>query len=420
MIQPDKTERIIAAVGVSLILALAGDLTLYAVFPVVAVSAGIQLSQIGILLSANRFIRFISNPIMGYLLHSSRRKGFLVGGLSLGAFSTLMYQFYDSFWLFLIGRILWGLAFSISYITAYALVMDVTTEERRGRDLGLFQSFYMIGFAITPLLGALLNNVAGFRVTMLACSLAGFAGAAIALFFIPETSQYWRDNSIPGEQVNFPENSRPPNLIQILGEFKQYKIISANLIYALTFFVGDGLLLSTISYYFLKNYGAEINMGFILVPAATAGGIVLTLRASASALLAPLAGHISDRSKNWWWIISFGALIGMVGLLIITSTRIPSIFVIGIILFAANAAIIPSVIPAIISDKMKGGQTTFKLGILATTADIGLALAPVVSYAFLINHSIVSFYFWGAGLLAISLVLAFIAAKVDKFQGKVD
>ena len=189
---PDTTDKIIAGVGSSMILALAGDLTLYAVFPVVAVSVGIQLSQIGILLSANRFIRLISNPIVGYLLHSSHRKGFLVGGLFLGALSTLMYQFYNTFWLFLIGRLLWGVAFSISYITAYAIVMDVTTEERRGRDSGSFQAYYMIGFAITPFLGALLNNVYGFQVTMLVCSLAGFAGAAIAIFFVPETSQYWK------------------------------------------------------------------------------------------------------------------------------------------------------------------------------------------------------------------------------------
>ncbi len=401
-----------------MILALAGDLTLYAVLPVVAVNAGIQLSQIGILLSANRFIRLVSNPIVGYLLHSSRRKRSLVGGLLMGGLSTLLYQFYDDFWLFLIGRILWGVAFSISYITAYAIIMDVTTNERRGRDSGLFQSYYMIGFAITPFLGALLNNVSGFRVTMLVCSLAGFAGALIAILFVPETGHQWKDTSVLNALPIVSETAGSPNLKHILGEFKQYKILAANLVYALTFFVGDGLLLSTISYYFLKNYGSHINLGLILIPAATAGGIVLTLRASASAVLAPIAGHASDRTKNRWQIISIGAVAGMAGLIIINITRVPPVFLIGIILFAANAAIIPSVIPAILSENMQGGQTTFKLGVLATTADIGLALAPVVSYAYLINYSIVSLYYGGVCLLAISLVLSLIALKVDRFQNK--
>ena len=108
----------------------------------------------------------------------------------------------------------------------------------------------------------------------------------------------------------------------------------------------------------------------------------------------------------------------MVGLLMINFTRIPFIFLAGIILFAANAAIIHSVIPAILSDQVQGGQTTFKLGVLATTADIGLALAPVVSYAYLIDHSIESLYSVGAGLLAISLILALIAIKVDKICGE--
>ena len=78
-----KPDLIIASIGISLIFALAGDLTLYAVLPAVAVTEGIHLANIGLLLSANRFIRFISNPVVGFLLNSRRRKNFLVGGLML-------------------------------------------------------------------------------------------------------------------------------------------------------------------------------------------------------------------------------------------------------------------------------------------------------------------------------------------------
>lgn len=413
-----STEQIIAAVGVCLILALAGDLTLYVVLPVVAVNSGIQLAQIGFLLSANRFIRFISNPIVGYLLRSHKRKGFLVGGLILGGLSTLMYQFYDIFWLFLAGRILWGVAFSLSYITAYAIVMDVTTDERRGRDSGLLQSFYLIGFAVTPFIGAILNNVAGFQITMLICSLAGLLGAVVALIFVPETNQPWYAELTVNELPHDSDVSRMKSLASTLREFFQYKIIAANLVYTLTFFVGEGILLSTISYYFLKNFGNQINLGLILIPAATAGGFVLALRASSSALLAPLAGRLSDRSKNRWQIIVVGALLGVIGLTVITMTKAPSVFILGIILFAVNGAIIPSVIPAILSDQLTTGQVTLKIGVLATAADIGLALAPLASYAFLVDHSISELYYGGAGILMVSMLVALIATRVDVPQRK--
>jgi MFS family permease len=292
--------------------------------------------------------------------------------------------------------------------------MDVTTDERRGRDSGLLQSYYMIGFAITPFLGALLNNVAGFRITMIVCSLAGLAGAMIALLFVPETNQDWKGEMTSRQNSIHPEETKAINLKQILTEFTQYKIIAANLVYALTFFVGEGLLMSTISYYFLNNFGNRIDLGMILIPAATAGGSVLALRASASAVLAPLAGHASDRSKNRWVIISIGAVAGIVGLMIINITRIPVFFILGIIVFALNGAIISTVIPAILSNQLQTRQVTVKLGVLATAADIGLALAPILSYAYLARHSISGLYYGGAGLLGISLILALIAGKVDR------
>ena len=182
-----KPDLIIASIGISLIFALAGDLTLYAVLPVVAVTEGIHLANIGLLLSANRFIRFISNPVVGYLLNSRRRKNFLVGGLLLGATTTLLYQYYDNFWIFLTGRILWGVAFSLSYITAYSMVMDITESHQRGHGSGLLQTYYLIGLAVTPFLGALLNNWFGFQITMLICSILGFFGALEAWIFVPET-----------------------------------------------------------------------------------------------------------------------------------------------------------------------------------------------------------------------------------------
>ena len=415
-----KPDLIIASIGISLIFALAGDLTLYAVLPAVAVTEGIHLANIGLLLSANRFIRFISNPVVGFLLNSRRRKNFLVGGLLLGAMTTLLYQFYDNFWLFLTGRILWGVAFSLSYITAYSMVMDITESHQRGRGSGLLQTYYLIGLAVTPFVGALLNNWFGFQITMLICSMFGFIGAIEAWIFVPETLPkviQIDDNQAQDLPIQI---NKPFDLLVVIKELKKFEIISGNLIYGLTFFVGEGILLSTITYYFLYEYGANVNLGFILLPAATAGGIVLGLRAAASAFFAPLVGKASDNSSNRWAIIALGALAGIIGLIIIINLKSLLIFLIGTIIFAINGAVIQSVIPAILIDSQNNGRASFVLGMMATSADIGLALAPMVSYAILEDHSISTLYYGGVLILAVSLFFAVNATIRTKLMNKRD
>jgi MFS family permease len=415
-----KPDLIIASIGISLIFALAGDLTLYAVLPVVAVTEGIHLANIGLLLSANRFVRFISNPVVGYLLNSRRRKIFLVGGLLLGATTTLLYQYYDNFWIFLTGRILWGVAFSLSYITAYSMVMDITESHQRGHGSGLLQTYYLIGLAVTPFLGALLNNWFGFQITMLICSILGYFGALEAWIFVPETLP----KVIPideTQQQDLPlQINMPFDLLGVIKGLGKFDIVSGNLIYGLTFFVGEGILLSTITYYFLYEYGSIVDLGLILIPAATAGGIILGLRAAASAFFAPLVGKASDNSSNRWAIIALGALAGIIGLIIIINIKSPFIFILGTIIFAINGAVIQSVIPAILIDSQKNGRASFVLGMMATSADIGLALAPMVSYAILENYPISTLYYGGVFILAVSLFFAVNASIRKALRNKVN
>jgi MFS family permease len=214
--------------------------------------------------------------------------------------------------------------------------------------------------------------------------------------------------------------NKPFDLLVVIKEIKKFEIITGNLIYGLTFFVGEGILLSTITYYFLFEYGATVNLGFILIPAATAGGIVLGLRAAASAIFAPLVGKASDNSPNRWAIIALGAMAGITGLIIIINIKSPFIFILGTIIFAINGAAIQSVIPAILIDSQLNGRASFVLGMMATSADIGLALAPMVSYAILEDYSISTLYYGGVLILAISLCFAVNATIRTNLKNKRD
>ncbi len=170
-------------IGISLILALAGDQTLYVVLPVLAASGIYPLVRVGVLLSANRFIRLLSNPVVGSWLHGKKRKPFFLFGLLVGACTPVLYVYgITSFWIFLLGRIFWGIAFSLLYISSVTMVMDMTDHRTHGWGSGLLQVFYFSGLAITPLLGGLLNDWIGFKAALLIS--AGLGGLAFILSWI--------------------------------------------------------------------------------------------------------------------------------------------------------------------------------------------------------------------------------------------
>ena len=70
--------------GNSTIFSLAGDLTLYATLPVNAGNLLLTLGQVGVILSANRFIRLLSNPITGYLVDRAGAVQFIFMGCCWG------------------------------------------------------------------------------------------------------------------------------------------------------------------------------------------------------------------------------------------------------------------------------------------------------------------------------------------------
>src|SRR5690606_7209317 len=69
--QPAPPLRVAAAVSLSLL----GDALLYAVLPSQAARLGIPLALVGLLLSANRLIRLVTNSWAGVVRSEERRVG---------------------------------------------------------------------------------------------------------------------------------------------------------------------------------------------------------------------------------------------------------------------------------------------------------------------------------------------------------
>src|SRR5919199_1259812 len=58
----------VVAVSVAVAAAILGDSLLYAVLPTGYEQLGLEVGMVGVLLSANRFVRLLSNPLAGWVV----------------------------------------------------------------------------------------------------------------------------------------------------------------------------------------------------------------------------------------------------------------------------------------------------------------------------------------------------------------
>ncbi len=406
-----KQWRVLLPLGVGSILALTGDLTLYAALPAYAASRSFDLAMVGLLLSANRLVRLGSNPLVGLLLAGARRRGFVLAGFGLGALSTLLYVLAGDTGLFLMGRLLWGISWSLINIGGYCMMLDITGEGDRGWGSGIMQAFFFVGLALDPLLGGLLSDWLGFTQALAVCAALSAAGFLIALVSLPET--------LPPDQA-----VRQRFLYLLSGWLQTWKqqittaramlhsrTLAAHYIYFAIHFVGDGILLSTLSLYLQTHYGSLFQVGGFGLQVASAGGALLALRAGVSALIAPLAGSLSDRAGSRWGWLGWGAGLGAAGLFLIPGLNAAWALPAGVILASAGGAMVMTLTPPLAREINPEQPSGTIMGLLANSADLGMALAPLAAYLLLEYLSLDTIY-WLAGIgLLLSLPPVWAAAR---------
>ena len=185
MNESKSSRSILNLLGIGTAISLLGDATLYTVLPHPDISTqlGITLSMVGLLLGVNRAIRLVLNGPVGILYDHMPRRGLLIAALSLGAGSSVFYAVGIGFWPLLMGRIFWGLAWSLLWVGGNSVVLDVSTEENRGHNSGIYQMWFSIGVATSSFFGAMLTDMFGFRSGQW-ISVAIMAATALAWFLV--------------------------------------------------------------------------------------------------------------------------------------------------------------------------------------------------------------------------------------------
>lgn len=129
--------------SVVLTLALVSDSVLYLLLPLYFEDFGLTLIWVGILLSANRFVRLLINP---WLLPWFERFGprtSMLQAVALATAASLAFLMLASPWVLLLARLLWGMAYALMRLGC--LHYATHQPERRMVNLGWYTSLQEVG-----------------------------------------------------------------------------------------------------------------------------------------------------------------------------------------------------------------------------------------------------------------------------------
>lgn len=352
---PESRYRVtVGLVGGATAFSLLGDQALYAVLPVYLDPLGLSAIQVGILLSANRWVRLLTNHLAHRILERADFRFLFVAALVLGVVTTAAYGLTQSFTVLLMARLLWGLAWSFIRQGGVMRIMDVAPHEITGRTMGTYNGISRIGSAFGLFGGAVLVDAIGFPLAMLTLAVIMTVSVPLALA-LPAAQHAATGDAASGDSS---ADAAAP-LFLVLG-------------FCLGV-VGPGFVMSTLGFLLQGRLEPGGWLGF--ASAATLTGAVLAARFALDTLAAPVLGASADRlGIPKASVVFFG-----VGALALTGAVLASDLVTLIVLvlvFFATAAALQAGITGYAS---RLGAAAFSRYV--TAVDVGAAAGPLIAWA---------------------------------------
>ena len=244
-------------------LALLGDALIYAVLPVYADQFGLTLPWVGVMLSANRFVRVFAYGSIARLTHTIGVRRMCIGAAVTATVSTALYGLAQGPIVMLAARILWGLTYASLVLATLSYAVEY--RESAGTRVGISKAIQRAGPILALLGGAWLVGQVGPQMAFVILA----APTALAILIGISLPKSTMSNAQP-QSFKSLERPKPIDVV-----------------------------------FFLQGYGVDgvfaISITLILAresslsEAILGGSVLLAMRHLGEAIAAPLFGWIADR-----------------------------------------------------------------------------------------------------------------------------
>src|SRR5699024_7491892 len=129
------------------------------VLPFYAGVLGASSTDLGLLMAVYSLMQFIFAPMWGRISDRICRMPVLLIGIYGLSSSFLMIALSTPLWMLFVARIIGGILSAANMPTVMAYVADITTDEERGKGMGIIGAATGLGFIFGPAIGGVFTNI---------------------------------------------------------------------------------------------------------------------------------------------------------------------------------------------------------------------------------------------------------------------
>ena len=379
---------------------------MYAILGLEAANLGLSMAAVGWLLSANRWIRLLSNTLVGGIFERfGPRMPFIISTI-LGFVTALLYGSGWGFAVFLLARAGWGVAWSGLRQGGYEAVWTGETH-KKGRFMGILWGVVRLGSAISVALGGYLRDQYGYQVSV--GVIAGLTALAIPIaIFTP-----WPQLSAKPQPSNGPNaNPAEQNNQSLLDGWRTSLAIPVQrwlLVTAFTQQILSSTIVPTVAVFLEQRLGDDSMLTVSAVGIGTLTGLLLAARWTSNMLFGPLIGALSDYLGQTRTLI----LLTVVTMLGLVSTVLASggwLIISLLLVFLATSGLFVTLSATSSGIATQAKRPQLFVGAYTTAADAGSALGPLI--AFNLSQSIgLETVYVSLGLITLLVVFRFVSVE---------
>ena len=378
--------RLTLIVAVAIGLSIMGDSLMYSLLPLEASSLGIALPLVGVLLSANRLVRLFSNTwISAVFKRFGPRLPFLIAA-TLALLTTSLYGIGRGFWMFLLARIGWGIAWSGLRQGGYEAV-GLADDELKGRLMGALWGVVRLGSAISVSVGGYLRDRFSYRSSVGVVSIFTALAIPLAAFGV-------RWPAAPAKA----QEKKPPSL---LAGWRMSQNTPAQRWILIVGFLDaalEGILVSTVALFLTRQLDDSHRLALFGMGIGTTTGLLLSVRFLADLLFGPSLGALADKLGKpiTAFLLAAILLAGLIGA--VKSPNAGVVFFLALV-FICRAGLFVTLSAAASSAAARSKSPRLFVGVYTTSADAGLAVGPLLAYSLSKAISLPALYVAGGSLL---------------------
>lgn len=382
-----ESKKSLPILFIVMFLVMVGFGIIIPVLPFYAENIGASPTELGLLMAVYSIMQLLFAPMWGRLSDRIGRKPVIMIGILGLSISFFLMALSEQLWMLFLARILGGFLSSANMPTVMAYVADITTEEDRGKGMGIIGAATGLGFIFGPAIGGIFSEIA--------LSLPFFIAAASSLF------TFFLVIFVLKESLTI-ENRKMTSKRK--GPWKEAIKSPVSTLFYLQLFVSISLagLEATFAYFAAQKADLDaVKLGYIFMIMGLAQAFVQ-------------GGLIGKMTKKFGegFVIQLGIIISGIGFgLILLSNSFWTAALYLTIFGIGNGLIRPGVSSLLTKKSNTGhGSTT---GMLSSFDSLGRIIGPPLG-GWLFSISIGLPYVIGIGLSVIALFMFFIYTSKQK------